>query len=118
MMPMPQAPRPRREEPTDASAYLAKLAELARDLETQARANHLGALRLLRQRLTEWVEDLRSVGGHDALADAVQRQVERLTAALAGGDAGRGALEVATELARLASGGAPPRGTGRVDFWR
>lgn len=118
MAPMPQMPVQRREEPTDASAYLAKLAELARDLETQARANHVGALRLLRQRLAEWVEDLRSVGGHDALADAVQRQAERLTAALASGDAGRGALEVATELARLASSGTPPRGKGRVDFWR
>ncbi len=118
MAPMPQMPVQRREEPTDASAYLAKLAELARDLDMQARANHIGALRLLRQRLAEWVEDLRSVGGHDALADAVQRQAERLTAALASGDAGRGALEVATELARLASSGTPPRGKGRVDFWR
>lgn len=110
--------QPRREEPADPSAYLAKLAELARDLETHARGVDLGALRRLRQRLTEWVEDLRSVGGHDALADAVRAQVDRLAAALAGGDPGPGALEVATELARIVAGGTPPRGKGRVDFWR
>jgi Ca-activated chloride channel homolog len=105
---------------TDASAYLAKLATLARELEAQARgAAALGALRLLRQRLTEWVEDLRSVGGQDALADAVEHQVKRLSAALASGtDVASEALAVATELLRLADGAAPPRKSGRAEFWK
>jgi Ca-activated chloride channel homolog len=104
----------------DASAYLAKLATLARELEAQARGGAaVGALRLLRQRLTEWVEDLRSVGGQDALADAVEHQVKRLSAALANAtDLAAEALAVATELAQLADGGAPPRKTGRAEFWK
>src|SRR5262249_26129870 len=117
-MPMapPYVPRASsvKEAAPDASAYLAKLAMLAGDLDRQAKAAvELGALRLLRQRLTEWVEDLRSVGGHEALADAVEREVKRLTAALAGGtDLATAALAVASELARLAGGGAPPRSGG------
>ena len=106
-------------EVADASAYLAKLAQLARDLMTHANEADVGALRLLRQRLTEWVEDLRSVGGHDALADAVEHEVKRLSVALAGsGDLASEARAVATELARLADGGAPPKKSGRADFWK
>jgi Ca-activated chloride channel family protein len=111
--------RTREEAPEDASAYLAKLAQLARDLETHARTADVGALRLLRQRLTEWVEDVRSVGGHDALADAVEHEVKRLSAALANAaTVAAEALAVATELARLAGGGAPPKKTGRAGFWK
>ena len=109
----------RQEEAADASAYLAKLAQLARDLETQAKAGaNAGALRLLRQRLTEWVEDLRSVGGFDGLANAVAEQVNKLTAALSSSDVAGEVTAIATELARLAAGGTPPRSKGRVDFWR
>jgi hypothetical protein len=103
---------------------LAKLATLARELEAQARAAALGALRLLRQRLTEWVEDLRSVGGQDALADAVELQVKRLSAALATAtdptnDVATEALAIAAELMRLGDGGAPPpRKQGRAEFWK
>jgi hypothetical protein len=119
------APRvDKREEAVDASAYLAKLATLARDLEAQARGGAaLGALRLLRQRLTEWVEDLRSVGGQDALADAVEHEVKRLSAALANAQDAAAittqALEVATALGKLADGSAPPpRKPGRAEFWK
>jgi len=109
----------RKEEAADASAYLAKLAQLARDLATHARAGNTGALRVVRQRLTEWVEDLRSVGGHDTLADAVEHQVTKLTAALTGADPTSEALAIATELARLADGGAPPpKQSGRAAFWK
>jgi hypothetical protein len=112
--------RREKEEAPDASPYLAKLATFARDLEELARQGaDLGALRLLRQRLAEWVEDLRSVGGHDALAAAVEREVKRLSAALASGNnLASEAQAVATELARLAGGGAPPRKTGREEFWK
>jgi uncharacterized membrane-anchored protein len=124
-------PRPQREEAPDASAYLAKLATLAYELEAQAKgALEVGAMRLLRQRLTEWVEDLRSVGGHETLADAVEREVKRLSAALAGAELAVEALAVATglavealavatELARLAQGAAAsPRPEGRPAFWK
>ncbi|HEY5926075.1 MAG TPA: VIT domain-containing protein [Kofleriaceae bacterium] len=106
-------------ETADASAYLEKLAQLARDL-AHARGGDLGALRLLRQRLTEWVEDLRSVGGHDALADAVEAQVKRLSAVLTGGgDIASEVMAISTELARLAGGGAPPaKKPGRSEFWK
>jgi hypothetical protein len=110
----------RKEEAPDASAYLAKLAAFARELDVLARSAasaSAGPLRLLRQRLTEWVEDLRSVGGHDALAAAVDAQVQKLSAALGAG-ATQDLLAIATELARLADGGAPPRKTGREGFWK
>ena len=102
------------------AAYLGKLAELVRALEAQLRGScELTALRLVRQRLREWVEDLRSVGADDALAAAVERLVQRLSAALAaGGDPRAEVQAVTTELARLAGGGAPPRSSGRVAFWK
>jgi len=120
MPPAPMQPRKREEAAPDASAYLAKLATLARDVETQARgAAELGALRLLRQRLTEWIEDLRSVGGHDALAAAVEHEVKRLSAVLGMPNMASEALAIATELARIAGGATPPpKKSGRGAFWK
>lgn len=133
-MPVPMMPtlRPPREEAAtseaaapapSAAAYLAKLAQLARDLEAQAKGSlDRSALRLLRQRLREWVEDLRSVGGFDALADSVGDQTERLGAALsaAGGiDLAVEVQAVASALVTLAAGGPlPPRRSGRGAFWK
>jgi Ca-activated chloride channel family protein len=107
--------------PTPGSAYLEALAALARDLEAQGRGRaDAAAIRLLRQRLTEWIEDVRSVGGHAALADAVEHLVQRLSAALAAGQDPAGeAVAIAAELARYAAGGAPrpaPK-PGRA-FWK
>ncbi len=102
-------------------AYLAKLGLLARELETRARAGaDPNAIRMLRQRLTEWIEDLRSVGGHDALAAAVDKHVKRLTAALAQGTTlATEAITVATELAKLAAGSPPPSPKpSRLAFWK
>ena len=103
----------------ETSAYLAKLGELARELEREARgACDVPAIRRLRQRLEEWVEDLRSVGADAALAGAVDHLTKRLSAALALGADLRGeALAVAGELARLAGGTTPPPGR-RVAFWK
>jgi hypothetical protein len=109
------------QEPADVSAYLAKLQQLARDLEAQGRgACPPLALRLLRQRLAEWVEDLRSVGGHDALADAVDDLANRLRSAIASpANLVAEVLAIAAELAALAGGGPPPpRKSGRAAFWK
>jgi hypothetical protein len=106
---------------TDASVYLAKLSTLARDLETEARgAASAGKLRLLRQRLREWAEDLRSVGGFDALAGAVDQLVHRLGDAIANSSGSSELVSIAQELARLATGTTPsaPRPSGRPAFWK
>jgi Ca-activated chloride channel family protein len=101
-----------------ASPYLTTLGSLARELEAQARGRvDTSAIRLLRQRLTEWVEDLRSVGTANDLAAAVETLVQRLSAALAlSSDLATEALAIATELAQLAGGAAPPK-AGRA-FWK
>ena len=103
------------------SAYLASLDTLARELDAQGRGRaDAAAIRILRQRLTEWIEDVRSVGGHDALAAAVEQLVQRLSAALAsGGDVARETVAIAAELARYAAGQAPPPAPkqGRA-FWK
>jgi Ca-activated chloride channel homolog len=108
-------------EAPSSAAYTAKLATLARELETLGRgAADPTATRLLRQRLVEWTEDLRSVGGHDALAAAVDKLVQRLSAALAAGGALAAELvAIAEELAKLTGGGPPPRSLGqRLAFWK
>jgi hypothetical protein len=123
-IPMP-APKPareqgeskKREEAPTADAYLVQLGQLARELEAHAKGPNAGAIRLLRQRLTEWVEDLRSVGTHGDLAAAVEQLVARLTAALGGTDLQTEAADIAKELAQLA-GGAPPPKKSRLAFWK
>ena len=104
-----------------ASPYLLTLGNLARELEAQARGRvDTAAIRLLRQRLTEWVEDLRSVGNAHDLATAVEQLVQRLSAALAlASDLAAEALAIATELQTLAGGAPPPRApSGRAAFWK
>jgi Ca-activated chloride channel family protein len=99
--------------PDSAAAYLASLDRLAIALDA---ANDT-TLRVVRQRLAEWVEDVRSVGGHDDLATAVDHLVKRLSAALAAGsNVEAEARAIAAELRKLAAGTPPPRG-GRA-FWK
>jgi len=104
------------------SAYLVQLATLARELEAQATGRgDAAAIRLLRQRLTEWVEDVRSVGGNNELADAVEALVKRLSAALAApATLVAEATAIAEELAALAAGGSPPpaKKKSRLAFWK
>ena len=104
------------------SAYHAKLDTLARELEAQARLSaDVAILRVIRQRLTEWVEDVRSVGGYDDLAAAVEKLVQRLAVAIAGGTTvSTEAIAVAAELARLAAGATPPPAPkkSRAAFWK
>ncbi len=107
--------------PELGSAYLTSLATLARELDAQGRGRaDAAAIRVLRQRLTEWVEDVRSVGSSDELATKVERLVQRLSAALTAGTAiAAEAIAIAAELATLAGGGAPtPTKGSRVAFWK
>ena len=125
--PMPAAvsmplPPPKVESAPARTVYHHKLELLARELENQGRGSADPAiLRVVRQRLTEWVEDVRSVGGHDELAAAVQRLVQRLSAALAAATSlAQELLAIAAELARLAGGLPPPSGPkpSRPAFWK
>jgi hypothetical protein len=113
----------KKEAPDDKSignAYLLQLAQLARELAAHAAGPNVASIRMLRQRLTEWIEDLRSVGAQSALADAVEKLVQRLAAALAGTDLGREATAIADELATLAGGAPPPEPAkkSRLAFWK
>ena len=104
------------------TAYLVQLAQLARELEAQATGRgDAGAIRLLRQRLTEWVEDVRSVGGSHELADAVEELVKQLSAALAApASLIAEVTTIAGELAALAAGAPPPpaKKKSRLAFWK
>lgn len=104
--------------PADRSPYLIALDALARELDAQGRGRaDTAAIRLLRQRLTEWVEDLRSVGASSDLAAAVEQLIQRLSAALAlSTTLAAEAIAIAAELAKLATGAPPPR-QGRA-FWK
>jgi Ca-activated chloride channel family protein len=105
------------------AAHVRRLAALAIDLEAQVAGGCDGAaIRLVRQRLTEWIEDLRSVGGGRELADAVEALVRRLSDALAAPMNLAAELEaIADELAKLATGAVPsdagPK-PGRPPFWK
>jgi Ca-activated chloride channel family protein len=71
-----------------------------------------GGLGLVRERLRELIEDVRSVGGLDPLAAALAALLARLEAA---GDAAAAASPVVSELRTLAQGAAMP---GRGSFWK
>jgi Ca-activated chloride channel family protein len=98
---------------TPAPAHLRRLAALAADLGTQATSGcDAGALRRLRQRLVQWVEDVRSVGGDPTLAAAVEALVGRLSKAVdirahAPAAVTAEVRAIADELARLAGGASP-----------
>jgi len=102
-------------------AYLAQLATLASGLEREATGRvDIAAIRRLRQRLVQWIEDVRSVGSNDDLATAIEALVERLSAALATpATLADEAKAIADELTRLAAGGAPPPNKkSRPAFWK
>jgi Ca-activated chloride channel family protein len=100
-------------------SYLDKLAAFVRDIEIGIAQPP--RLRLIRQRMIEWVEDVRSVGGFDDLASAVETLVTRLSDALVTAALdGHVVAAIAAELRSLAEGspppGAPPKS--RVAFWK
>jgi hypothetical protein len=101
--------------------YLVHLTQLAVELERCATTGaDAGAIRLLRQRLTQWIEDLRSIGGFDELARTVEGLTMRLSAALAApATLPAEAAAIADELAALATGArTPPNKRGRLAFWK
>jgi Ca-activated chloride channel family protein len=109
------------------AAHVRRLVALALDLEAQiAGGCDAAGVRLVRQRLTQWIEDLRSVGGSRELAAAVEALVRRLSDALAVAMNLAAELKaIADELARLATGALPsdagsPGGPrpGRPAFWK
>jgi hypothetical protein len=108
-----------------SAAHVRRLAALAVELQAQiADGCDAAAIRLVRQRLTEWIEDLRSVGGGRELAGAVEALVRRLSDALAAPmNLAADLAAIAGALARLATGAAPPGGAGgappgRPPFWK
>src|SRR3569623_239037 len=132
-MPFAPAPKPPARHPLEAdeakreagdatvgNAYLLQLAQLARELAAHAGGPNVASIRMLRQRLTEWIEDVRSVGGQAALADTVEKLVQRLAAALAGADLASEAKAIADALAMLAGGAPPPEAPkkSRLAFWK
>jgi Ca-activated chloride channel homolog len=104
------------------TSYLVQLAELARGLLAEVKGAVAGpAIRLMRQRLVQWIEDVRSVGGNDDLASAVEVQVERLGSALAAPETlVTEVTAIAAELAALAAGAPPPpaKKKSRLAFWK
>jgi hypothetical protein len=107
------------------TSYLVQLAELARGLLAEVKGSAAApAIRLLRQRLVQWIEDVRSVsgeGGNEDLASAVEVQVERLGTALAAPETlVTEVTAIAAELAALAAGAPPPpaKKKSRLAFWK
>jgi len=104
------------------AAYLQQLVILAGELTSLAAAGcDPDRIRHARQRLVQWIEDLRSVGGQRDLAVAVDDLVTRLSDALAASTTLAADVEaIAVELAALGSGKAPPpRPPGsRPAFWK
>jgi hypothetical protein len=103
--------------------YVRRLAALALDVEAQiAGGCDAAAVRLVRQRLTEWIEDLRSVGGSRELAEAVEALVRRLSDALAAPMTIAAELAaIADALAKLSTGAQPPDAgpkSSRPPFWK
>jgi Ca-activated chloride channel family protein len=123
--PPPQVPaQPLVESPAAMSAmYLKQLVVFALQLGAQATGGcDPTALRLIRQRLGQWIEDLRSVGGTRDLISAVEVLVQRLSDALAAAAPADLAAEltaISDELATIATGAPPPppKKT-RLAFWK
>jgi hypothetical protein len=113
----------------DPTAFFVLLARLAGELAKQGGgATEPSAIRMIRQRLVEWIEDVRSVGAFEPFAAAVEALVARLSSALAampaaGGRSGLAgeAIAIAAELVRVTQRGAPPPSPHvppRPAFWK
>lgn len=97
--------------------YLVSLGTIARELAAAAhiRGTYVTTtVRILRERLVQWVEDVRSVGGYDVLASTVEELARRLASASSGEISA-----IAAELATLANGATPPpKPASRGAFWK
>jgi Ca-activated chloride channel family protein len=112
---------------TTSTAHIRRLTALATELTALATGNCDPApLRRLRQRLTQWIEDVRSVGGEQRLTAAVEALVRRLTTALVAPKSPTEIQTIASELVQLVTGttsvsspstdGAPE--PARPSFWK
>jgi len=79
-----------------------------------------GAIRLCLQRLAELVEDVRTIGGLDALAATLEALRARLAAAVGGAAEAPTAAQIAVELRSLAGAAPAPAtpGGSRPAFWK
>lgn len=91
---------------TTSAAHTRQLASLATELGALAAGRcDPPRLRQLRQRLTQWIEDVRSVGGSGLLSNAVEALTQRLSAALtAQRNLATEVSAIASELTRLVAG--------------
>ena len=105
-------------------AYLVQLASLAHELERwAAQPGDTTALRRTRQRFTQWIEDVRSVGGLEPLAAAVEALIQRLSEALAAPAELAGTVIAITQALQELSTGSPPippkaTSRSRRSFWK
>ncbi len=117
------------EAPLDTAAYRDTLRAIALDLDaaaTRGATTHTAYARIHR-RLREWLEDLRSVGADEDLANAVERVAIRIHAAFSKAAAQLAAHmhALAAELLALAGADEPPTAeppgrarSGRAAFWK
>jgi hypothetical protein len=94
----------------DDAPYRQRAADIADALDAALAGG--GPLGLWLERLAELVEDVRSVGGLDRLADALAALHSRLA-----GATGEAAAAVVSELRTLAKGAAAAS-PGRGSFWK
>ena len=107
--------------PVVLAGYVRQLAVFAVDLSREAGGRcDPTAIRRTRQRLTQWIEDLRSVGGDAELIRAVEELVARLSAALsAPTDLAAEVTAVSEVLAQLSTAASSPgKKPGRPAFWK
>ena len=90
---------------TTSTAHTRRLTALATELTALATGNcDPTPLRRLRQRLTQWIEDVRSVGGEQRFTAAVEALVRRLTTALVAPKNPTEIQTIASELVQLVTG--------------
>jgi len=106
--------------PAVLTSYLAQLALRAVELGDEAAGRcDPAAIRRIRQRLTQWLEDLRSVGADTPLAREVEELIVRLSDALAApATLAAEAAAISEALALLAAGQPPPNKPSRPAFWK
>ncbi len=96
-----------------STPYHGRVRLIAASLETAGARGDRGALDLAVARLAELVEDLRSIGGFDELAHALDGVLAGLRGALTGGPSAPVDTRAAVEaLRRIASGATGPGGAG------
>jgi Ca-activated chloride channel family protein len=105
-------------EPADAG-FRRTMVSLADEIAAAARRSDVTGLRVLRQRLAQWIDDARAAG-HAAIADAAAVALDRLKQALHAPalDAAL-VVEVATALGHIGTGEPPKKPQGRRwAFWK